>query len=392
MQLPNPFAGSSSVKPAVRTEEFKSTINVGPGLPKAHSVDYGHFSATSNQSKSYGHGGFVRNFASLQNLPFSCERCNRSFKSQDLLSAHVSEHVTCGIDGCTFTAHPKIIQNHIQMQHETGLAAQIMRLNTPEEIEKWREERKRKFPTAANMARRQEELEEKKLRGEVLSVSNDRFNRKRSNARGRGRGRGRGGSRGDTRKPRSVEHPSGTTKPPVAPATAKPVPVPKSLTAPSVKTNGALEKKVLSDGEVDSEEETEASNDSLRDQGKSANALASLMGAYASDSDSETEETPAKKPALMDEAVDEPKVAAVEDKEAPAPDRGRRPKKSKPPRAAPGPKTTMRPIRLTLLQKLLEDEIVHERNVILQCVHYIYERDFFGVGRLEDAPVPRPPM
>ena len=143
MQLPNPFAGSSSVKPAVRTEEFKSTINVGPGLPKAHSVDYGHFSATSNQSKSYGHGGFVRNFASLQNLPFSCERCNRSFKSQDLLSAHVSEHVTCGIDGCTFTAHPKIIQNHIQMQHETGLAAQIMRLNTPEEIEKWREERKR---------------------------------------------------------------------------------------------------------------------------------------------------------------------------------------------------------------------------------------------------------
>ena len=59
-----------------------------------------------------------------------------------------------------------------------------------------------------------------------------------------------------------------------------------------MKTNGALEKKVLSDGEVDSEEETEASNDSLRDQGKSANALASLMGAYASDSDSETEETP----------------------------------------------------------------------------------------------------
>jgi len=49
----------------------------------------------------------------------------------------------CGINGCKFVAHPKIVEKHIQMQHDTGLAEKIMRLTTPEEIEKWKEERKR---------------------------------------------------------------------------------------------------------------------------------------------------------------------------------------------------------------------------------------------------------
>jgi len=31
----------------------------------------------------------------------------------------------------------------------------------------------------------------------------------------------------------------------------------------------------------------------------------------------------------------------------------------------------------TLLQKLLEPEIRHERNVLLQCVHYVVQKNFF---------------
>lgn len=33
---------------------------------------------------------------------------------------------------------------------------------------------------------------------------------------------------------------------------------------------------------------------------------------------------------------------------------------------------------LTLLEKLLRKEIIHERNVILQCVHYIVKNNFFA--------------
>lgn len=43
-------------------------------------------------------------------------------------------------------------------------------------------------------------------------------------------------------------------------------------------------------------------------------------------------------------------------------------------------KPTYRPPqrRLTLLQKLLASQVRHERNVILQCVHFVVENDFFG--------------
>lgn len=71
--------------------------------------------------------------------------------------------------------------------------------------------------------------------------------------------------------------------------------------------------------------------------------------------------------------------------------------------SAPASKQFIRPKRLTLLQKvivepvvyltplfkylliplyqLLQGEILHERNVILQCVHYIVQQKFFGIGQ-----------
>lgn len=52
-------------------------------------------------------------------------------------------HKLCGIDGCTFSAHPLLIEKHIIMQHNTGLYHKIKNVSTPEEIEKWIMERKR---------------------------------------------------------------------------------------------------------------------------------------------------------------------------------------------------------------------------------------------------------
>jgi len=75
-------------------------------------------------------------------------------------------------------AHPKIVEMHVQMQHKTGLASMIMNLTTPEEIRKWREERKKNFPSSSNIARRQAEQKEKLDRGEVLYEPKTRFERK----------------------------------------------------------------------------------------------------------------------------------------------------------------------------------------------------------------------
>ena len=148
MALPNPFGANVLPKPSFTAIALpkSQTLNPGPGLPHALQPHYSTNSITKPQTtdtkpRTYD---FPRNsFQSSQYQPFSCDRCDRSFRTQELLNQHISEHIPCGINGCQFVAHPKIVERHIQMQHETGLAEQIMKLNTPEEIQKWREERKK---------------------------------------------------------------------------------------------------------------------------------------------------------------------------------------------------------------------------------------------------------
>jgi len=72
-----------------------------------------------------------------------CDLCDRSFRKEYELEKHVKEHITCKIDGCQFTAHPKIIANHVRMQHTTGIFNKIKKLGDPIEINKWIAERKR---------------------------------------------------------------------------------------------------------------------------------------------------------------------------------------------------------------------------------------------------------
>lgn len=98
-----------------------------------------------------------------------CRNCDRDFFSEDELETHVAEHETCGVDGCPYTAHPKLVLNHYKTQHLTGLAGKVWKVKTPEEIAKWREERKRNFPTAARVAQRKQQVRERKKRGNVLN-------------------------------------------------------------------------------------------------------------------------------------------------------------------------------------------------------------------------------
>ncbi|KAG6455822.1 hypothetical protein O3G_MSEX009409 [Manduca sexta] len=104
------------------------------------------------------------------NLEHWCETCDRGFPTENLLIEHKSQHQKCNIDGCQFVAHPKVITKHIQMQHSSGLFKKISNLNNPEEIKKWREERKRNFPTRSNIEKKAAELKEKIDRGEKMGL------------------------------------------------------------------------------------------------------------------------------------------------------------------------------------------------------------------------------
>ncbi|XKL68291.1 hypothetical protein PGB90_003782 [Kerria lacca] len=74
--------------------------------------------------------------------PFHC--CDRDFFIKEKYKAHIKEHIICGKQGCTFTAHPKIVEKHISMQHRSGLFFRIVKGNSPGEIEKWISERKKR--------------------------------------------------------------------------------------------------------------------------------------------------------------------------------------------------------------------------------------------------------
>lgn len=140
--------------------------------------------------------------AAQPNNPFYCRNCDRDCYSEDGLRAHVAEHETCGVDGCPYTAHPKLVLNHYKTQHVTGLAAKVWKIQTPEDIAKWREDRKRNFPTVARTAQRKKEARERKKRGDVLKnqyfgkINGDTSRRTTGHDhRGRG-GRGMHGERG----------------------------------------------------------------------------------------------------------------------------------------------------------------------------------------------------
>lgn len=71
---------------------------------------------------------------------FFCDICAREFLDDARLQKHIAEHEVCGVDGCTYTAHPKLIKIHHANQHATGL---YRRMKSITDDEKYIAERKK---------------------------------------------------------------------------------------------------------------------------------------------------------------------------------------------------------------------------------------------------------
>lgn len=68
------------------------------------------------------------------------------------------------------------------MQHSSGLFKKIAKLNNPEEIQKWIEERKKRYPTKENVEKKAAAMKEKIERGEKMGLNSNK--RTRDNASG----------------------------------------------------------------------------------------------------------------------------------------------------------------------------------------------------------------
>lgn len=434
---------------------------------QAHSRSYQNNQRSFEQNVRKNMGQFQQHQQNDSNS-FWCDACERGFPTEFSLNEHIHQHEKCCFDGCSFEGYAELLKKHIEMQHDSGLFQKINKVETEEDIERWREERRKRYPSKENVELRRLAQEAKRKRGERLTQSKKKFGDKRERRGMHNHNQAEGierpvdnnktkrNNRLRRRKPhkpntnqnkvvnRSNECEKAEIEPELENVTRfKGISIleEKEEVPTPAKTSNALtslmafygssdlseeeEDEIVEDVFIKSTDATQSENADIIERRNSAQMSetglrnseqvnaeidsddeppeeqliqkqlhhaanstvqtateTSLAAETEIDKDQISDDEPPQEQSTQKQPQEEITGFTVPNSK-PIDNSHKRPSTSK--RVTQKTTLTTKTERVrkqnTLLEKLLQDEIRHERNVLLQCVRYVVENHFFGVGQ-----------
>lgn len=393
-----------------------------------------------------------------------CEGCDVNCRSEEEYQQHLSNHTPCTVSGCKFVGHPMIMKRHERQTHRDDAASKEHSVGpSAEEIEQWKEERRKRYPTKQNVILRQHAQEARFNRGERIEENKDRFPKRptatNDDTRDNGPRSGNGPSTGRWKRPKGRKRSS--------------IPAPRTeieACPGRICFKGTSSLKEYKDpplngltmlGNYGSDSESESDVEKLQDEvvepkvsieqttvkqqiAESENVLGEckivddaastnetncyLDGLARPETEVETQSNSTNMKNVPNKAVDaseeanqqllkesvaaESTVSTRAGTEVPAGPSTNVPnssagKGSKQQRTKHGNNTFKgakdaikrnRPLldysklrrsnQNTMLEKLLDSDIRHERNVLLQCVRHVIVNNFFGIGQSKEEKAP----
>ena len=388
-----------------------------------------HFPVPRGRAQYYNLPDQKRFNASRGN--WSCDSCNKSFFNKMKYDQHLEEHVECPFPECGLKAHIKIIDSHITNQH---MLVNFEALQMDDEA--WIRERKKRFPTQERAELRRNELQERLNRGERIGIDKkkgfqNKFNKKQNkdfddkkekigldeksapsdsnrndnnrrkkNRRERNLDKSKTNNNNNNNNIRPTKeeienqlYESDTDNRFGVPAFQGTKKFYEDSGELSYFSNKNPSRNDHDNLDISDDEEWDMNEDvnikEVSSNSKLNNALGSIMGAY-SDSDDEVEEINENKnnSSIKQEnqstPVNQLNNNEIHKSDSLYPDKNENDKKRKWNKRRnhdnkAKTKNEHKPFkrRKTLLERLLEPDIRHERNVMLQCIRFIVQNNFF---------------
>lgn len=226
-----------------------------------------------------------------------CELCGCGFKYPKQLEKHQDEHEKCWFDNCNFEGHSKLLKKHLETQHNSGFFQRSGKVESEEDIMKWREERRKRYPTKANIEARQLAQEERMKRGERIQEPKNRFGNFENRKSAQHRSFGQNQSNSEKNHNNEQKNPKNKKNDKKRRRNRNQNKHDKDDNRNKIESDKIVDKK--NSDKIDMETNIESNpdcakdiklGDDVRSVEKVQNALSAIMGMYGSDSESDDNE------------------------------------------------------------------------------------------------------